>query len=187
MGDDRTPDSRGERPVVAPVLRAGCLALAVMGLASLFLAMPSILNPGGIRCSIARTLIDDTNTDSEDFNDVETGEGNVDDLPCGEAVAIAETIRRDADSDATATIPGTGLIRNRGLMSLLVAIGQVVTGFMTLGTMQRRYRMAALVFAVLGVVVPVLGLLTVAILGFVVYAIGFSAAAKEVWPRKPRS
>ncbi|MGH9039703.1 MAG: hypothetical protein ACRDZ3_05685 [Acidimicrobiia bacterium] len=187
MDDDRAPDSRGDRPVVAPVLRAGCLALAVMGLASLFLAMPSILNPGGIRCSIARTVIDDANTDDEDFNDVETGEADVDDLACEQAITIAESIRRDEDSDRTRSIPGTGLIRNRGLMSLLVAIGQVVTGFMTLGTMARRYRTAALVFALLGVVVPVLGLLTVGILGFVVYAIGFSTAAKEVWPTKPRS
>jgi hypothetical protein len=29
-------------------------------------------------------------------------------------------------------------------------------------------------------------LLSVAVLGFVVYAIGFSSAAREIWPTKPR-
>jgi hypothetical protein len=71
-------------------------------------------------------------------------------------------------------------------MSAFVAIGQMLTGFFTI-TLQRRWRTAALVFAVLGVVVPVLGLVTVAVLGFVVYALGFSTPSREIWPAKPRT
>ena len=186
MDDDKAPGSPGGRPAVAPVIRGGCVVLAMIGVVSLFLTAPSIVNPGGIRCTIARALIERANTDDEAFNDVDTGGREVDDVSCDEAVALAEGIRRSADSDETRVIPGAGVIRNRGLMSALIGIGQIVTGFMTLGTMRRRWRTAALVFAVLGVVVPVLGLVTVLALGFVVYALGFGTPAREVWPPKPR-
>jgi hypothetical protein len=186
MGDEKAPGSRDGRPAVPSVIRGGCLALALTGVVSLFLTVPTIVNPGGIRCTIARSVIEDANDDGEDFNDVDTGGREVDDLGCDEAIALAEGIRRDEDSDRTVSIPGESLIRNRGFMSALVGIGQIVSGFMTLGTLQRRYRTAALIFSLLGVVVPVLGLVTVALLGFVVYAIGFSAAARELWPPKRR-
>ena len=186
MDDDRAPGRRDGRPAVPSVIRGGCLALAMTGVASLFLTVPAILNPDGVRCTIARNFIEDANDDGEEFNDVDTGGREADDLSCDEAVSMADGIRRDKDSDRTASVPGASLIRNRGFMSALVGIGQIFTGFMTLGTLQRRYRTAALVFSLLGVVVPVLGLLTVAVLGFVVYAIGFSTTARELWPPKPR-
>ncbi|MGH2577929.1 MAG: hypothetical protein ACRDG9_09315, partial [Actinomycetota bacterium] len=131
-------------------------------------------------------VIEEANDDGEDFNDVETGRREAQDLECDEALALAEGVRRSEKSDQTVNIPSEGLIRNRGFMSAIVAVGQIVTGFFTI-TLQRRWRTAALVFAALGVVVPVLGLLTVAVLGFVVYALGFSSASRETWPGKPRA
>lgn len=186
MGDDQVPGNGTRRPGAPPVIRAGCLTLALLGVFSLFLAVPAILNPAGVRCSLARTLIEDANNDDKEFNNVDTGGPNAQDLSCDEAVALAEQIRRDADSDKTVSVPSEALIRNRGLMSAIAAAGQIVGGFMTMGTMQRRWRTVALVFTVVGVVVPVLGLISVAALGFVVYAIGFSSPAKALWPPKPR-
>jgi hypothetical protein len=185
MSGEKASDGGGQRQV-APVIRAGCLTLALLGVVSLFLAVPAILNSSGVRCSLARTLIEDANTDDKKFNDVDTGGPNADDLSCDEAVPLAEQIRRDEDSDKTVGVPSEGLIRNRGLMSAIAAGGQIFGGFMTMGTLQRRWRTVALVFTVVGVVVPVLGLVSVAALGFVVYAIGFSNAAKALWPPGPR-
>lgn len=186
MGDQEAPDGAGRRPAVPSVIRAGCLSLSMLGVVSLLLAVPSIINPDGLRCTLARSYIEDANDDDEQFNDVDTGGRSVDDLSCDEALTLAEGIRRDADSDRTVSIPSESLIRNRGLMSVLVAAGQAVTGFLTLTTLRRRTRTAALVFTGLGVVVPVLGLVTVGVLGFVVYAIGFSAASREIWPGRAR-
>ncbi len=186
MGGKKASDSGVPRPAIPAVIRAGCLTLAILGVISLFLAVPTILNPDGVRCSLARTLIQDANDDDESFNDVDTGRREADKVACDEAVLLAEQIRRKADSDKTMSVPGESLIRNRGLMSAAVAIGQIVGGFMTLGTLARKWRTVALVFAVLGVVVPVLGLITVAALGFVVYAIGFSTVARVLWPPRPR-
>lgn len=186
MGDDQAPGNGSGRPAFPPVIRAGCLTLALLGVFSLFLAVPAILNPSSVSCSLARTLIEDANNDEEEFNNVDTGGPNAQDLSCTEAVALAEQIRRDADSDRTVSVPSEGLIRNRGLMSAIAAGGQIFGGFMTMGTRLRKWRNVALVFTVLGVVVPVLGLVSVAALGFVVYAIGFGSAAKAVWPPKPR-
>jgi hypothetical protein len=166
------------------VVRGGCLALSILGVVSLLLAGPSILNPGSIRCTLARSLIDDANHDTEKFNDVALGGRQVEDLSCDEAVTLAQTIRKDADSDKTESLPSESLIRNRGVMSAAVAVGQAVTGYMTLATLQRRARTAALVFTALGVLVPVLGLVAVAVLGFVIYAIAFSPASRAIWPGK---
>jgi hypothetical protein len=185
MATDKTSGDGGGRPAVPGVIRAGCITLIVLGVMSLLLASPALLNPGSVRCSLARAVIEDANADEEGFNDVDTGRREPRDIPCDEAVTLAQQVRRSEDSARTVSIPGTGLIRNRGIMSAIVAVGQMVTGFLAI-TLQRRWRTAALVFAVLGVVVPVLGLVTVAVLGFVVYALGFSSASREIWPTKAR-
>jgi hypothetical protein len=185
MSKEKTPGDAGTKPTVPPVIRAGCVVLIGLGVMSLLLAFPALANPGGVRCSLARAVIEDANADEEGFNDVDTGGRQVKDLECEEAATLAQQVRRSENNDKTVTIPSAALIRNRAIMSAIVAIGQIVTGFFTM-TLQRRWRTAALVFTILGVVVPVLGLLSVAVLGFVVYAIGFSSAAREIWPTKPR-
>jgi hypothetical protein len=185
MGNDEAPGEAGKRPAVAPVIRAGCITLVLIGVVSLLLAFPAIVNPGSVRCSLARSVVEEANDDGKDFNDVDTGGREAGNVECDEALVLAEGVRRNEKSDKTVNIPSAGLIRNRGFMSAIVAVGQMVTGFFTI-SLQRRWRTAALIFAVLGVVVPVLGLLSVAVLGFVVYALGFSSASREVWPGKPR-
>ena len=186
MGNGNATGDGEQRPAVPPVVRAGCLALAALGAFSMILGGPAIMNPGGIRCSLARTLIDDANHDSKKFNDVDMGGRQVDDLNCEEAQTLAETSRRNENSDDTISLPSKGLIRNRGLMSAVVAIGQGVSGFLTLTTLRRRNRTAALVFTALGVVVPLLGLVSVLVLGFVIYALVFSAPSRALWPSRSR-
>jgi hypothetical protein len=181
MGNGRS-DHGEERPAVAPVVRAGCVALSMLGVVSLLLALPSIVNPSGIRCSVARALIDDANDDDKAFNDVDIQRREVNKVSCDDAIPLAEGIRKEEDSDKTESLPSDSLIRNRGLMSGLVAVGQAATGFLTLTTLKRRTRTAALVFTALGVVVPVLGLVSVLVLGFVIYALAFSAPSREIWP-----
>jgi hypothetical protein len=187
MDDGRALGDGEQRPAVPGVVRAGCVALSILGVVSLFLAVPTVVNPGNIRCSLARTLVDDANHDGKKFNDVDLGGRQVEDLSCAEALPLADGIRRDEDSDKTASVPSESLIRNRGFMSGVVAASQTVTGFLTLTTLRRRTRTAALVFVGLGVLVPVLGLLSVLVLGFVIYAIGFSPASRAIWPNKPRA
>ena len=185
MTDDTTPERTGRLAGVPPIIRAGCITLMLLGVVSLLLAFPAIVNPAGVRCSLSRAVIEEANDDGEDFNDVETGGREAEDLECDEAIPLAEEVRRDEKSDRTVSIPSSGLIRNRGAMSAIVALGQIVSGFFTI-TLQRKWRTAALIFTALGVVVPVLGLLTVAVLGFVVYALGFSSASRAIWPGKPK-
>ncbi len=187
MAEDKTPGGAvGGRAAVPPVIRAGCITLGVLGVVSLLLAFPAIVNPASVRCSLARSVIEEANDDEEGFNDVDTGRREARDIRCDEAITLAETVRRSEKDDRTVSIPSAALIRNRGLMSAIVAVGQMVAGFFTI-SLQRRWRTAALVFTALGVVVPVLGLVTVAVLGFVVYALGFSTASREIWPGRPRS
>jgi len=186
MGNGHPPGEGQQRPTVASVVRAGCLSLSMLGVVTLLLAGSTIFNPGSVRCTLARTLIEDANDDGKDFNDVETGGREADALSCDEALTLAETSRRNENSDRTVSLPSEGLIRNRGLMSAVVAIGQGVTGFLTLTTLRRRHRTAALVFTALGVVVPVLGLISVLVLGFVIYALVFSGPSRELWPSTSR-
>jgi hypothetical protein len=159
----------------------------MLGVLSVLLAMPAIINPGGIQCSLARSVIEDANHDPKKFNDVDIGGPEVRDLSCSEALPLADGVRTDEkDAGKTASVPSTLLIRNRGVLSEVVAGGQAVTGFLTLTSLRRRTRSAALTFVALGVVVPVLGLLSVGVLGFVIYALAFSAPSRELWPRQAR-
>ncbi len=188
MSDDEAlnldPDASSR---LGPLVRAGCVTLIVLGAASALLAGPSLLSPASVRCSFAREVVDDALTDKKDWNDVDTGGRDPDDLSCADAVALAEKIPEKKDSQDTLSVPDANAIRIRGFFAVLVGMGQAVTGILTVRTRRRPVRTAALVFASLGVVFPVLGILSVALLVFVAYAIGFSTASQQLWPRIGRS
>ena len=183
MSDDDKPAPGNVAASPAPVIRAGCAALIVLGAMSLFMAVPALFDPAGVRCSVARTLIDNANNDDREFNDVDTGGMEVENLECPAAIQLAEGIRRDEDKDDTFSIPSESTIRIRGALTALVAAGQAVSGFVTVRTLSRQARMAALVLATLGLMFPVFGLVSLAVLVFVVYALAFSASSRETWPR----
>lgn len=187
VGEEQPERPSGEVP---PIIKAGCYALTALGVMSLMLALPSLFDAGGVQCTIARSLIQDANDDEAGFNDVDTGDQEPGDVPCGQAVALAEDIPVEEDEPETHPVPSEGAIRTRGGLSLVVSVGQAAAGLFTLRTLQRRARTAALVFAAAGMVVPVLGLVTVAVLVFVVYALAFGQASRQLWPRperRPRS
>lgn len=188
MRDDDVPSTESDAgPAGFPTLvRAGCIALVALGGVSAMLAGPSLLTPDSVRCSFARQVVDEATTDDKGWNDIDIGGRDPDDLDCAEAVTLAEQIPEKEDSEESLSVPDESAIRLRGFFAVLVGIGQVATGFLTLRHRRRPLRTAALVFASLGIVFPVLGIISVVLLVFVAYAIGFSAASQQVWPRQTR-
>lgn len=187
MADDDAPTGTAElSPRRAPVVRAGCLALMLLGLVSALLSLPSLISVDSVRCSIAEQMVEDANDDEDDWNDVDIGEGDVEDLSCPQAIAAAERILVRERGDDYEKVPSDGAIRFRGITALIVGVGQGVAGLATLRTGRREVRNAALAFAAMGLIFAVLGLISLVILTFTVYAIGFSAAAQQIWPRKAR-
>lgn len=84
------------------VFRAGCILLAGFGALVLFLAAPQVADPAGTRCTAARSLIEDTIDNDDDWDDIDLPEGvtdgdDVDDLDCEEAIALADTVPVDED------------------------------------------------------------------------------------------
>lgn len=188
MADDDTPTGSAElTPGRVPVVRAGCLALMLLGVVSALLSLPSLISVDSVRCSIAEQMVEDANDDDDDWNDVDIGEGDVEDLSCPQAIAAAGQILVRERGDDYEKVPSDGAIRFRGLTALIVGMGQAVSGLATLRTGRREVRNAALAFSAMGLIFAVLGLISLVILTFTVYAIGFSSAAQLLWPRKPRT
>ncbi len=183
MRDDDKPAQGDGSPSSAPVIRAGCVALMVLGALSVFLATPGLLDPGGVRCSLARTLIRNANEDGEEFNDVDTGGKQPEELECAAAVQLVGGIRKEAKKDDTISVPSASTIRIRSALTVLVGAGQVAGGFLTLRTLGHRARLAALVFATLGMLFPALGVISLAVLLFVLYALALSGPSRVIWPR----
>ncbi|MGH8999770.1 MAG: hypothetical protein ACRDY7_10310 [Acidimicrobiia bacterium] len=190
---DSEPEEPGDEVGPAPipgVVKAGCYALAALSAVSLLLSLPALVDASSARCTLARTLIDDANDDDEEFNDVDTGGEEPGDLQCDQAIGLAETIPVDENEPETRAVPSESAIRARTGISLVLSLGAAAAAILCLRTMQRRARNAALAFAGVSVLVPVLGLISLGALAFVVYALFFSSASREVWPRperKPRS
>lgn len=177
------------------MFRAGCLALIALGVLSLILAGRYVLDPESAQCTLARAAIEDANDDDEDFNDVTLPEGidDVDDLDCAEAVELAGGIPAEEDEEADGEFVTESALRTQGLLVSGIGIGQAVFGFLTLRTQRKRMRTVALVFTALGILLPVLQLISVVLLAFVVFALVFSADAKAIFgqsslfrPRPPR-
>lgn len=179
------------------IFRMGCIMLVALGALELFVASQLVLDPDQARCSAARFRIDGANDDDEDFNDVDLPEGvdDVDDLPCGDAIELAGGIPADEDDEPDGTFPEASTFRTQGLFITGLGLAHGVAGFLTLRTRRRPFRTAALVSAALGILLPVLGLISLLLLAFVVFALAFSADAKAIFgsgpgflrPRAPRA
>ena len=183
MTDDATPGTV-TRP---PVIRAACLLLMLSGVASLVFSIPVVMNPSSAQCHLTRTWIDDANTDKKDWNNVDLGGRRPKDLPCDEAVRLADGIRvKEKDPTKTATVPSDSALRIQNLMAAFLGLGQGVSGFFLLRTLDKRARTLALGFSGAGIVLQVLGIISLGVFAFVVYALGFSPASRQIWPRQPR-
>jgi hypothetical protein len=180
----------GDGPVprgpVAPVVRAGCSVLMIVGILSTIVAMGPLFAPKSTQCSISRSWIEDANDDKKTYNDVDTKGVKPDDLECEEAARLADRIPVNKKKTRTISVPTETALRVQGALAGLVGVGEAVAGFVTLRTLSRRARTTALVFAAMGILLRILGILSMAAMLFVLYALGFSAASRVLWPKPTR-
>ena len=182
MSDDKP--AQDELPASpAPIIRAGCVALIVVGAITVFLAVPPLFDPAGVRCSVARALLERANNDDKAFNDVDTAGKRVEELECPTAIRLAGGIPKDTKKHGTIAVPSASTIRLRSALTVVVGAGQAASALLTLRTLSHRARLAALIFATFGMLFPALGPISLAVLLFVLYALAFSGPSREIWPR----
>lgn len=157
------------RPVGRTV-RMGCILLIVIGALGLFIGGSLATDPDGSQCTQAKRILEDEEEIEED-----------EDIECEDAVAQAEALDENDEDDEVASLLSESGIRTQGLVLMGIGAVQIVGALLTLRTRSRRFRVVALVGTALGIVFSPLGLLAILPLGFVVYAIYFSADARAVF------
>ncbi len=179
-------DPEGRPPPVPPptVVRIACVALLLIGFGSVLISLPSLAKPQSARCTLARARIDDANTDRKPWNNVETGGRKVKDIPCADAVGLVTRIRLDEKGTRTASVPSEEAVRTQAGLTVVLGLGQGISAALLARTLRRPARNAAIAFAVFGVALPVLGVISLAAAVFVVYALLLSPAARQLWPRR---
>jgi hypothetical protein len=165
------------------IFRLGCMALTLLGVLELAIATPLVLDPDQARCTAARFRIDQAIDDDEDFNDVELPEGidEADDVDCADAIDLAGQIPDEEDEEPEGTFPEPSAFRTQGLIVSALGIAHGFVGFLTLRTRSRAWRTAALGLAALGLLFPVLAIISMVLVAFVVYALAFSRDSKELF------
>lgn len=158
----------------------------IVGVASVFFSLPVVFDPAKYQCQLSRVRIDDANTDKKDWNDVDTAGQKADDLPCADAVRLAREIRVN-EKGKKFPLPGETALQAQNGVAVALGLGQAISGFSVIRTLNRRARIVAVVLSLIaGFFFPVLSLLSVGVLVFVTYAFAFSPASREVWPREAR-
>ena len=189
MTDDAGSETVGGAVGRPPaVIRGACLLLLVVGLASVMFSLPVVADPSSARCHLSRTWIDQANTDKKDWNNVDVGGRKPKDLPCDEALRLADGIRlKEKDESKTATVPSDSALRIQNVAAMMMGAGQAVAGFFVLRRLSRQARNLALGFSGAGIILQVLGIISLAVFAFVVYALAFSPASRAIWPKVPRA
>jgi hypothetical protein len=192
--DDGPPPrpTRTGRPADGRTFRRGCTVLTAVGVLVLVNGVTLVAGPASVRCDSARRAVESALDDDEDFNDVALPEGTdtdeIDDLDCDQAIDLAGQIPDDEDEEPSGDFVAESTIRNFGLVYSGVGIVLGALGFLLLRRQTRTLRTAALAVTVVStlLVAPALtlgglpiGLLMVV---FVIYALGFSADAKALFP-----
>lgn len=158
----------------------------IVGVATVFFSLPVVVDPAKYRCQLSRVKIDDANTDKKDWNNVDTGGQNAEDLPCADAVRLAPEIPVDQKGKKF-PLPSESALQAQNGVAAALGLGQAIAGFSVIRSLNRRARMVAVVLSLIaGFFFPVLSLLSVGVLVFVTYAFVFSPASREVWPREIR-
>lgn len=176
--DEPVPEPADPTPPARPVgrlVRIGCIVLIAVGALGLFVGFSLVSDPDGARCAQARAILEDEE-EVEDAGDV----------PCDDALPRAADLG-EADDDV-AEVLSESAVRTQGWILGGIAALQIVGAVFTLRTHSKAARLAALIGTGLGIVFSPLGLLAILPLGFVVYAIFFSADARAVFgePGGPR-
>ncbi|HYH52154.1 MAG TPA: hypothetical protein VEG38_21640, partial [Acidimicrobiia bacterium] len=131
--------------------------------------------------------IDQANDDKKDWNNVDVAGRTPKDVPCNEAIPLAEGIRIDEkDPSETASVPSESALQIQNVLALVMGAGQAGAGFLVLRKLSRQARSLALGFSAAGIVLQVLGIFSLIVFAFVVYAFAFSPASRQIWPREPR-
>jgi hypothetical protein len=168
------------------LIRVTCSLLMVVGFVSTALSFPAVVDPAGSRCHLSRTWLDDANTDKKAWNNVDTGGQKAKDLPCADAIRLAGDIRLKEKSTTTASVPGETALRIQAMIAVAMGLGQAISGSFVLRRLSRPARTAAIAFSAVGIVLRILGIVSLGVFALVVYAFVFSPAAKEIWPREHR-
>lgn len=158
----------------------------IVGLVSVMFSVPIVLDPAKAQCTLSRTWIDDANADKKEWNNVDTGGVKAKDLPCADAVGLAKQVPANEKGTKKITVPSESALQIQNAIAVAMGIGQAAAGFFVIRTMSRRARLAAIGLSVAGTVFQVLGILSLGVFVFVVYAFAFSAASREIWPREVR-
>jgi hypothetical protein len=176
--------SAGRPPTV---IRGACYALVVTGLMSLVFSLPVVVGPSAARCTLARSWVEQANDDKKDWNNVDLAGRKAKDVPCDEVIRLADGLRiKEKDPSKTATVPSESALRIQNVAAALLGIGQAVSGFLVMRTLSRQARNMALGLSGAGIILQVLGILSLMVFAFAVYAFAFSPASREIWPRQPR-
>lgn len=163
---------------------AGAAVLGVNGILLATLATGPLLDPAATRCALARDRIEVVNESDDEWDDVELGDVEVDDLDCDEAIAAAEAIPAEEGSDDTVSLPSDGGIRTEAVLAGLIGLAQVVGAGLVLRSGRRWHRNLAAGVAAAGILFPIIGLASLLIVGFAVFALVFSNQARALWPRR---
>jgi hypothetical protein len=158
----------------------------IVGAVSVMFSVPIVLGPAKAQCTLSRTWLDDANTDKKDWNNVDTGGQKAKDVPCPDAVRLAEQVPTNEKGTKRIRVPSESALQIQNLLAVGLGAGQAASGFYVIRTLSRRARMAAIILSVAGTVIQVLGILSLGVFVFVVYAFAFSPASREIWPREVR-
>ena len=177
------------------IIRGACVVLLIIGLGSALFSLQVVVDPSGARCALSRTWLDAVNDekDKKEWNDVDTGGREGKDLPCPEAIQLADEIRiEEKDPSKTATVPGDSVLRIQYGISLVIGAAQAASAIGVLRSRSRRARNVALGASAAGLILPagfivqILGIFSALIFVFIGYALAFSPASQELWPRQAR-
>jgi hypothetical protein len=155
----------------------------IVGAVSVMFSLPLMLDASSGRCQLSRSWIDQANKDKKDWNNVDTGGQKAKDVPCPDAVRLAEQIPRDEKGTRKVTVPSASALKTQNTVAAVMGAGQAVSGFYLIRSLGRMARNAAIGFSAAGIILQILGILSLGVFAFVVYAFAFSPASREIWPR----
>jgi hypothetical protein len=181
----------GDEPFVRsaatpPIIRGACILLVIVGAVSVLFSVPVMFDPANARCHLSRTWLDDANTDKKEWNNVDTGATKAKDLACPDAIRLAGQIKLKEKGTKTASVPSESALKLQNGVAVLMGLGQAAAGILLLRSMGRGARNAAIGFSAFGIVLQILGIFSLLVFAFVVYAFTFSPASRELWPKEPR-
>ena len=156
----------------------------ITGFASVMFSVPVILDAAGARCQLSRSFVDQANKDKKEWNNVDTGGQKAKDVPCPDAIRLAQQIPRNEKGTKKIPVPSESALSTQNFVAAVMGAGQAVAGFYLIRSLSRWSRNAAIAFSGVGLILQVLGILSLGTFVFVVYALTFSPASREVWPRE---